>query len=63
MVVQDISIPVYFVPWSSYMDSIVDDLTVGSSSTGSKESSATDAIFNLASANGYLIGINLFMYN
>ncbi|XP_077293862.1 BOS complex subunit NCLN [Arctopsyche grandis] len=54
MSAQDISIPVYFVPWSSHMNSVINDLSVGFK-TDDKSNSAVDALINLALANGYQI--------
>lgn len=56
MAAQDISVPVYFAPWSREMNGIVEDLAA-SFTKDDKSGSAADAMFNLASANGYQIGI------
>lgn len=55
MSAQDISIPVYFVPWSTHMNTVINDLSSGIKDDD-KSGSAIDALANLALANGYQIG-------
>lgn len=57
MMVQEVSIPVYFAVWTPELEEIVTDITY-SFITDDKAGSAAEAILNSISANGYQIVIS-----
>lgn len=57
MIVQEISIPVYFAQYSKRLDTIVDEISQGLD-TNDMSKSAAEAMFNSIAANGYQIVVS-----